>query len=87
MHCVYKAEHYAAEGIILGSTMKAVLLFACVSLLVSAVIGADSYPTTWDNVNIDEVLSNNRLLEQYVKCLLDDNAKCTPDGEALKSKC
>lgn len=84
---VYKAEQWSSEGVVfLDSTMKAVLLFVCVSLFVAAVIGADTYPTNWDNVNIDEILSNTRLLDQYVNCVLDDNAKCTPEGAALKSK-
>lgn len=86
MHiCVYKADRTLVKPV-LDTTMKAVLLFVCVSLLVAAVISDDTYPTNWDNVNVDEVLSNSRLLEQYMKCLLDDNAKCSPDAAALKSK-
>nr|AWW17227.1 chemosensory protein 3 [Riptortus pedestris] len=65
-------------------------------LLVAALVAADEgkFTTKYDNVNVDEVLHNQRLLENYLKCLLDEG-KCTPDGqelkesipEALKDKC
>lgn len=44
------------------------------------------YTLKYDNVNLDEVLSNQRLLTNYFKCLVDVG-KCTPEGEELKRKC
>lgn len=44
------------------------------------------YTTKYDNVNVDEILKSDRLLKNYVNCLVD-KGKCTPDAEELKSKC
>nr|WVD93727.1 chemosensory protein 5 [Graphosoma rubrolineatum] len=44
------------------------------------------YTTKWDNINVDEILHNERMMDKYVQCLLDDgNEKCTPDGKELKA--
>ncbi|XP_038211140.1 ejaculatory bulb-specific protein 3-like, partial [Zerene cesonia] len=42
-----------------------------------------TYTTKYDNVNLDEVLSSERLLNGYVNCLLD-KGPCTPDGKELR---
>ncbi|KAJ8674005.1 hypothetical protein QAD02_005267 [Eretmocerus hayati] len=52
------------------------------------------YTSRFDNVNIDQILSNKRLLDNYIKCL-NDKVKCNADGaelkrllpEALKTNC
>lgn len=38
-----------------------------------------------DNVNIETVLSNDRVLTNYIKCLLEQGA-CTREGRDLKRK-
>jgi hypothetical protein len=38
-----------------------------------------------DNIDIDDILKNDRLLKNYVNCVLD-KGNCTPEGERLKSK-
>lgn len=60
--------------------MKCVLVFAS---LVCCTLAADFYTTKYDNVNIDNILDNQRLFGNYVKCLLD-KGRCTEDGKALK---
>ena len=45
----------------------------------------DKYTTRYDDVNIDDIISNERLLKRYVDCLLDQGV-CTPDAMELKSK-
>lgn len=47
---------------------------------------AQKYPAKYDQVNIDNVLSNDRVLTNYIKCLLEKGA-CTREGRELKSKC
>lgn len=42
------------------------------------------YTSKYDNVDLDQILKNDRLLNNYVKCLLE-KGKCTPDGAELKS--
>lgn len=43
------------------------------------------YETKYDNVDLDEILKNDRLRKNYVKCLLNEGP-CTPDAQELKSK-
>ncbi|VVC29322.1 Insect odorant-binding protein A10/Ejaculatory bulb-specific protein 3 [Cinara cedri] len=58
----------------------AIVLFVATTI---AMANPDSYTTRFDNINIDEILGNDRLLNNYFKCLMD-MGKCTPDGEELK---
>lgn len=41
------------------------------------------YTTKYDGVNLDEILKSERLLKNYINCLMD-KGKCTPDGTELK---
>lgn len=65
-------------------------LFQIFLFLLVAVIGvtqADNpkYTTKYDNVDLDEIIKSDRLMKNYVNCLLE-KGKCTPDGAELKSK-
>uniref|UniRef100_A0A1A9UT24 Uncharacterized protein n=1 Tax=Glossina austeni TaxID=7395 RepID=A0A1A9UT24_GLOAU len=42
-----------------------------------------SYDNKFDNVDLDEILGQERLLKNYVKCL-EGTGPCTPDGKMLK---
>lgn len=42
------------------------------------------YETKYDNIDLDELLKNDRLRKNYVKCLLNEGP-CTPDGLELRS--
>lgn len=42
------------------------------------------YTTKYDNVDINDIIHNDRLLKGYVNCLLD-KGPCTADGLELKS--
>ncbi|XP_073953861.1 allergen Tha p 1-like [Choristoneura fumiferana] len=44
----------------------------------------DLYTDKFDNVDLDEILSNRRLLVPYLNCVLEQG-KCTADGKELKS--
>lgn len=39
----------------------------------------------YNNLNIDQILSNERLVTNYVECLLS-RKPCTPEGKDLKRK-
>nr|WJJ63300.1 chemosensory protein 15 [Pachyrhinus yasumatsui] len=41
------------------------------------------YTTKYDNIDIHDVIKNERLLKNYVNCLLEKGS-CTPDGLELK---
>ncbi|CAG9837567.1 unnamed protein product [Diabrotica balteata] len=43
----------------------------------------DKYTTKYDNVNLDDIIKSDRLLRNYIDCLLGTK-KCTADGEELK---
>lgn len=43
------------------------------------------YDTKFDNVDVDDLLKNDRLLKNYVKCL-EYEGPCTPDGKMLRGK-
>ncbi|KAL0278739.1 UNVERIFIED_CONTAM: hypothetical protein PYX00_000470 [Menopon gallinae] len=59
------------------------IVFAILSVLVLADGEPAKYTSKYDNFDIDQVLSNDRLLNYYVKCLLD-RGPCTPEGAELK---
>ncbi|CAH1116675.1 unnamed protein product [Phaedon cochleariae] len=65
--------------------MKCVILLcvviACAS--VNARPENSKYTTKYDNVDLDAIIKNDRLLRNYVDCLLGKK-KCTKDGEELK---
>ncbi|XP_014483919.1 PREDICTED: ejaculatory bulb-specific protein 3 [Dinoponera quadriceps] len=60
--------------------MKVVALLL---LVVACALAEDKYTTKYDNVDIDSILASDRLLKNYVNCLLDKGS-CTPDGKELK---
>ncbi|KAL1493815.1 hypothetical protein ABEB36_009501 [Hypothenemus hampei] len=43
----------------------------------------EKYTTKYDNVDFSEIIASERLLSNYVNCLLD-RGKCTPDASELK---
>lgn len=45
----------------------------------------EKYTTKYDNVNLDDIIRNDRLMKNYLDCVLEKR-KCTKDGEELKSK-
>ncbi|EDV57109.1 ejaculatory bulb-specific protein 3 [Drosophila erecta] len=64
--------------------MKASLaLVFCVVAGLAAAASQQQYTNKFDNVNVDEVLSNNRVLNNYLKCLME-KGPCTAEGRELK---
>lgn len=53
--------------------------------MVACVLAADKYTTKYDNINLDTILQSDRLLRNYINCLLDKGS-CTPDGKELKGE-
>lgn len=43
------------------------------------------YDTKFDNIDVEDLLKNDRLLKNYVKCL-EYEGPCTPDGKMLRGK-
>ncbi|XP_012226485.1 ejaculatory bulb-specific protein 3 [Linepithema humile] len=61
--------------------MKILVLFLFV---VACVLAEDKYTTKYDNVDLDTILESDRLLKNYINCLLE-KGNCTPDGKELKA--
>nr|WJJ63289.1 chemosensory protein 3 [Pachyrhinus yasumatsui] len=68
--------------------MKIFILSVFVLIAVVDLISAkpgDGYITKYDNIDLDQILQSDRLLRNYIDCLLDTpGKKCTPDGMELK---
>ncbi|XP_011307929.1 ejaculatory bulb-specific protein 3 [Fopius arisanus] len=41
------------------------------------------YTTKYDKLDIDSIITNDRLLKNYIHCLMDEKP-CTPDGSEFK---
>nr|CAD7403505.1 unnamed protein product [Timema cristinae] len=67
------------------NNMKCVLSLCVLAVFLGLAQSDDKYTVKYDNVDLDEILNSDRLLNVYVKCLLDvkDDA-CTADGKELK---
>ncbi|KAK9509788.1 hypothetical protein O3M35_007024 [Rhynocoris fuscipes] len=63
-----------------------VFLFTIAILFIGYLDGAEVYTSKYDNIDVDKILSNDRILSQYIKCLMDEG-NCTNEGKELKSKC
>ncbi|XP_075981784.1 allergen Tha p 1-like [Anticarsia gemmatalis] len=65
--------------------MKSFTVF-CVLFLAGVALARpneEKYTDRYDNVDLDEVLGNKRLLGPYIKCILDQG-RCAPDAKELK---
>nr|ARO70312.1 Chemosensory protein 8 [Dendrolimus punctatus] len=61
--------------------MKWYILSAIFAL--TTLVAAEQYTDRYDNMNIDEIMANRKLLIPYIKCALD-MGRCTPEGKELK---
>ncbi|NEU32919.1 hypothetical protein GN156_19675 [bacterium LRH843] len=55
---------------------------ATIAVEMEAAPEESQYTTKYDNIDLDEILNNQRLFDNYYKCLL--GGKCTPDGQELR---
>lgn len=64
--------------------MKKYLLLLLVSVIVLT-NATEKYPVKYDNIDVDTILQNNRVLTNYIRCMLDEGP-CTAEGRELRSK-
>lgn len=62
--------------------MRYLVVLTCV---IAAAIADEKYTDKYDNIDIQEILDNKRLLHSYIDCIMD-RGKCTPEGKELKGK-
>ncbi|KAH9642521.1 hypothetical protein HF086_008931, partial [Spodoptera exigua] len=62
-----------------------IMKFVLVLCLMAAAVLADDekYTSKYDNIDLDEILTNKRLLTAYVNCIME-RGKCSPEGKELK---
>ncbi|PZC77867.1 allergen Tha p 1 [Helicoverpa armigera] len=65
--------------------MNSLIVFCVLSLAALTIARPDgaTYTDKYDNVDLDEILGNRRLMVPYIKCMLDQG-KCAPDAKELK---
>ncbi|KAF7283887.1 ejaculatory bulb-specific protein 3-like [Rhynchophorus ferrugineus] len=51
--------------------------------LVLGLSQAQKYTTRFDTLDIDNILTNERILKNYIKCILDEGP-CTEEGRQLR---
>lgn len=61
------------------------IIFFTLALLAMTVCADDKYTTKYDDIDYKSIIKSDRLLTNYVNCLLD-KGRCTPDGNELKRK-
>lgn len=60
------------------------LTILCVVCVVHLSYAQEKYDSKYDNINVDEILGNKRVLSNYIKCILDEGP-CTPEGREFRS--
>nr|CAD7204321.1 unnamed protein product [Timema douglasi] len=78
---LYKSHHL--RRVQYHSKMNCVLILCVIAVFLGLTRSEEKYATKYDNVDLDGVLNNDRLLKGYVKCLMDDGP-CTADAKELK---
>ncbi|XP_018563054.1 ejaculatory bulb-specific protein 3 [Anoplophora glabripennis] len=57
------------------------LLVLFVALI--GIVASQKYTTKYDNVDLDQIIKSDRLMKNYIDCVLE-RGNCTPDGLELK---
>lgn len=58
--------------------------FCVVAIVFAATTNCDeTYDLKYDNIDIEEILKSERLLSNYINCLMEEGP-CTEDGRDLK---
>lgn len=58
--------------------------FCIIAIALVTICGCEeTYDLKYDNVDVDEILKSERLLSNYINCLMDEGP-CTEDGRDLK---
>nr|ALR72518.1 chemosensory protein 4 [Colaphellus bowringi] len=56
----------------------------CFLMMVIFVRAGEKYTAKFDNIDYEEILRSERLLKNYIFCLLD-KGPCSPDGLGIKN--
>ncbi|CAH2089571.1 unnamed protein product [Euphydryas editha] len=64
--------------------MKSIIVLCFLALVAYAAARPDKYTDRFDDINLEEIINNRKLLTGYILCVLD-KGKCTAEGRELKS--
>lgn len=67
------------------SKMFALVMGVVTVAMAVVTAGEETYTNRWDNVDLERILKNERLLRTYFRCIMDQG-KCSPDAAELKSE-
>nr|AEE61841.1 unknown [Dendroctonus ponderosae] len=56
-----------------------IFIVVCCAFIGLVLADTPKYTTKYDNVDLEEIIKSDRLMKNYVNCLLE-KGKCTPDG-------
>ncbi|XP_022910989.2 ejaculatory bulb-specific protein 3-like [Onthophagus taurus] len=60
------------------------VLITIVTLSVFVLVKSqNAYTGKYDNIDVDKILANGRILSNYIKCMMDEGP-CTNEGRELK---
>ncbi|KAH1007266.1 hypothetical protein HUJ04_004523 [Dendroctonus ponderosae] len=65
------------------SVIMKIFIIVCCAFIGLVLADTPKYTTKYDNVDLEEIIKSDRLMKNYVNCLLE-KGKCTPDGAELK---
>ncbi|KYN04432.1 PREDICTED: ejaculatory bulb-specific protein 3-like [Cyphomyrmex costatus] len=64
--------------------MRFTFVLLCSLVFSGLVLGIEYYSDTYDNIDVDAIINSDRLLNQYVNCILDKGT-CTADGRSFRN--
>ena len=62
--------------------LKTYVVLCCV---VAFALAVDKYNEKYDNIDLKPIMENERLFNNYAKCILDEGP-CTPEGKELRGE-
>ena len=77
--------NFRYRAVVAFTNMKTTFACLLVAVCLAMVASQKTYTNKFDNVDVDGVLGNNRILTNYIKCLME-KGPCTPEGRELKSE-
>ncbi|CAH1364350.1 unnamed protein product [Tenebrio molitor] len=63
--------------------MKLISAVIFCAFAVAALAAENKYTNKYDNVDVDKILNNDRVLTNYIKCLMDEGP-CTSEGREFQ---
>lgn len=83
--CLLRSSVKASNSFKIQKMKKPKFEFFCIVAFVLVALSScdETYDVKYDSVDVDEILKSERLLTNYINCLMDEGP-CTEDGRDLK---